>query len=672
MAKILGLSNVNAGYMLAPSLQQGFIDKDSGLELAFGYVIFYRDVDHSTLKPVFEVGGPPDDPVYTELPNPLFLSAIGTFQDPNTQQDIIPYYYPFDNQGNPDLYYIEVYNAQNVLQFTRDHYPTIPQGIGPNVQQLDNFLPNGQFLMHLNLPNSGLIPSANEITDIAYGNWKFSQTPGSSSVNYVTFIRYNAPSNEPDQNPRYACQVQCTMANPSDSEKQIYNVIENVNFMQGQAATFQIAAYSTDGNNHNCNLLISKHFGAGGSPLIIENVATFTVTPEIQNFTINFTISSNIGKTLGPGDADSLHIEIQSPLSSISTIIYTDVMFVAGTFDALVYPPTPPGMDIAYTLGSSYPIPAYDGSDSLKFVQLGTDVTTGGLGFQYYDLLTPINNLSQVLTGMILPYGGFVVPAGYLQCNGNQYSMNPPANPGITQYKNLYSVINYNFGSGSLGFFYTFNAISTFPPPPAGSVYVVWNYYAVSTQGTPNAGTSGFTFTLMQNVMNGFRLQIYQLNAIAGSSIANNSYFILPTMTGSGTFYQLMIIQVNGGSITIPSVAYDVYSIIPIASSNTASQVCANIAAYANGVYQVPDLRGYYMRFWNDGAPSSVNNPHDPNAAGRQESGGQGDLGSGSGVFISGSNFGDNIGSLLAIPVPGGGSTPASVADVYVNAIIKT
>src|SRR5580693_7123038 len=99
--------SLNRQYVTAPSLQEYFVDKDSGLPLSGGFVYFYVDTARSVLKPVFEQTGSPPNYTYSVLPNPVTLSAVGTFQDASGN-DIIPYYYPYDSFGDVQLYFIEV------------------------------------------------------------------------------------------------------------------------------------------------------------------------------------------------------------------------------------------------------------------------------------------------------------------------------------------------------------------------------------------------------------------------------------------------------------------------------------------------------------------------------------------------------------------------------------
>lgn len=381
-------------YIPLEFLQQVFIDKDTGELLAYGKITFYRDKDRIALKPIFKISGTPEDPVFVQLQNPMTLSSIGTLFDDNSGQDINVYTYPWDDVGNPDYYYVTVTSApkpgypDGVPQFTREHIPYIPDNVVPDVKQVDNFIPNGQFLLHRDLPDSGLINSTG-FFPIAYGGWSFyclTSAPG-ATTNFVTFDRFNSPINNPEANPRFAAVVQCTIPNVSDSNKDLAVHFDDVNYLQGQEITLKLSAYSKDGSNHNATLFWHQYFGSGGSSIVDTEIATFTVTPSIQSFIFNFTVPATIGKVLGTGNDDASAIFIQSPLSTVSFIGFTDILGAEGTFSSLSYPNQSPEQTKALAFPASMPIPAFDGSDENKFIQIEPPASGGadsrGLKFKY-------------------------------------------------------------------------------------------------------------------------------------------------------------------------------------------------------------------------------------------------------------------------------------------------
>ena len=662
-------------YTIAPSLQQDFINKDTGELLAYGIVTFYRDADHLTLKPVYAVSGPPDDPIFTELPNPLILSAIGTFVDPNNDQDIIPYYKPYDEQGNVDLYYITVYSADDqgdpaVLQFTRDHYPTVIEGIEPTENQLESFIPNGQFLLHQDIPSAGLLNGDNFSALIGYGHWEVVVSPTTTSTNYLTFERYNSPIDTPEANPRYACRFRCVDFDAADSRKDVLLAIMDVNFLQGKEVSYGITAYSNDGENHTLEIVTEQVFGVGGSPDVKTVVATFIVTPQIQSFTLNFTIPPTIGKTLGTGNDDYLNLIVLYPTDSIFDISIVDVMAVEGTFASLSYIDQSPEQTKAFALPASFEMPSYDGTDLGKFVQLGsiTSPNPKRLAYLYTDLEPRLAK-----TGMHYAYVGTTAPDGYLLEDAGEYAVQ--AGGDLTAYVDLWNVIltgsqvgTYEYGTGINGFTNDGGSSGSYGPVlPDDQLYVIWNRFDV-VQPAPDAATSGFTFLLIAPVNPNVNRQVYRQTILPGSSITPGSYYRLPVNTTGPQFVQMFWFTVDGVG-TQPAPAFNSVVQIDILSTDTALQVKNKIIKYANGLFQVPDLPGRLIRYWNNGSyhdqvQSDLRDPSQNNTASVI-----------SPLFISyiTGNSTDHIGSyeqagFVPDPLP----TPTNAQNLFFNGIIKT
>jgi hypothetical protein len=192
-------------FFVEPSLQELFRDKDTGLPLSNGEIYFWKDKARTEPKPVYEITGAPDDPVYVPLPNPLPLTGIGSTSD-GFGNDIKVYYNPFDEAGDEELYFIEVFNESGVLQFTRESWPEqINTESDSTLTFVQNFYQNSQFLNHLDVPDNGLI-SLNT-TNLAYGGWVFKLPSGFTSQNTVLFERFPDYVENPTVSPRYAVRV---------------------------------------------------------------------------------------------------------------------------------------------------------------------------------------------------------------------------------------------------------------------------------------------------------------------------------------------------------------------------------------------------------------------------------------------------------------------------------
>ena len=115
---------LDSRFVVTADLQGYFVHKDTGLPLAGGTVTFYEDENRTTLKDVYELTGTPPNYTYTQLPNPLNLSSVGTYMD-DSNNDVVPYYFPYDgtpteSTGTVQLYYAVVRDANGVEQLTRE------------------------------------------------------------------------------------------------------------------------------------------------------------------------------------------------------------------------------------------------------------------------------------------------------------------------------------------------------------------------------------------------------------------------------------------------------------------------------------------------------------------------------------------------------------------------
>ena len=139
---------LNPLYITAIDLCEYFVDKSTGQPLAGGIVSFWEDASRTTPKLVYELTGAPPNYTYTALSNPIILSNTGTFQD-SSGNNIAVYYYPYDANGNVQLYYITVTDSLGVEQFTREAWPNIEESAEATQANISNQLTNPQFVQTL-------------------------------------------------------------------------------------------------------------------------------------------------------------------------------------------------------------------------------------------------------------------------------------------------------------------------------------------------------------------------------------------------------------------------------------------------------------------------------------------------------------------------------------------
>jgi hypothetical protein len=183
------MSGLNSNYITGPELEDYFVSNQNGEALAHGVVTFYEDTNRSQGKVVFELtfDSLTNQYSYTPLPNPIILSAVGTFQDASGD-NVAVYYYPYDEFGNLQLYYITVYDQFGNLQFTREAWPFPNVGGGSstisNSVGLENQLSNPQFaLINFVSPLSYTIAGAGTLTIPIAPDWDLTIiTTGASTL----------------------------------------------------------------------------------------------------------------------------------------------------------------------------------------------------------------------------------------------------------------------------------------------------------------------------------------------------------------------------------------------------------------------------------------------------------------------------------------------------------
>src|SRR5579859_490273 len=437
---------LNSDYMIAPSLEMYFVDKDTGLPLANGKVFFFQDRARTLPQPVFELSGTEPNYTYTELPNPVILSSVGTFQD-DSGNDIIPYYFPFINDvitGTQiiSLYYIEVYNSDGVLQFTRQAWPNfIDQTVLSN-NDITNFIPNGQFLFHTNVPAStansfvaGKISSTS--TNVEPGGWYYENTSGLSANDFVTFTALGTSTNFSD-NPVYAIIVQT--GSSSDSLKCLALRFPGVSTFASDVLplNFYFEGMSNSAASVTVNIVIKKFFGSGGSATQLSSPIPVTLTLNTAKFNTTLLFGSNAGDMIGPNGDDYVEIQLQLPPTAANTVELSNFALTLNDTNLTEFPTQDSYQQTAELSAGSLPQPAADGSD----LYLPIVYTPNGFGYD----LTPI--------GKIFGSMNNTPGIGELICDGSVFLTNDYSSDGIP-YSRLQAKIFNNslnvpiFGNGS-------------------------------------------------------------------------------------------------------------------------------------------------------------------------------------------------------------------------------
>lgn len=431
---------LDSRYIIAPALEHAFIDKKSGLPLANGIVTFYQDKQRTVLKPIYTLSGDPSGN-YVPLPNPLRLSAVGTVQDANGN-NVLPYYFPYDDEGNIELYYITVETMEGQLQFTRETWPNLPIGQNNNKKNLINLIPNGQFLLHNTIPaqeNRAVGEISQAVTYLAPGGWTFQRPKHSTAKDMVVFERFGSSVKNPTSYPRYAIRIETQRPSSGDLIKDLRVSFRNVNRFasNNQFYTFSFAAQTNTGNTLNATLLLIKNYGQGGSPIEEKIITTVTMNASYSMKTIPFIFGENQNKTLGLNDDDTVSIALRFPTNNVFDVSLTNFMLSIGDNLITDYPQITDNEVISRSLAGN-PVPALDGSDHYL------PVYSGKKGFIFY----------QGDIGKIYSTTYSKPSPGELLCDGTRY-LNTGISPDEIPYSRLAKKLwddelnYYRYGTGA-------------------------------------------------------------------------------------------------------------------------------------------------------------------------------------------------------------------------------
>lgn len=193
--------SINPLYIPLFTIEEVILDKDSGLPLSGGVVQFYRDSQRATPKAIYQISGVSPNYTFVSVGNELTLGIAGDFVDTNGDP-FVPYAFPYDAEGNVDLYYVTVESSGLVPQFVRQAVPYIGSGGIPAEERTntENELTNPQFVEVL-FPTSGAtilnVTGSNIVTPIAPGWDLVSSGTGTITVERLEPIAQSVPTNPP-------------------------------------------------------------------------------------------------------------------------------------------------------------------------------------------------------------------------------------------------------------------------------------------------------------------------------------------------------------------------------------------------------------------------------------------------------------------------------------------
>jgi hypothetical protein len=576
----------------AAVLQQAIISK-LGVPLAGGVIYFYRQDDMTTLKNVYYQTG--TGPLaFDALPNPLVLSASGSFVDVNGA-DTLPYFYPYlddcantgCNPSQQDLYFIKVYDSNMNLQFTRSYFPFGAEGQQPSglIASLENYISNNRFWRNIGQSQIGqndnggfnaatltqytheeynasgtyytqrLAPSQHD--GFSMPDFRYIRNANTGITEIISFLKFPGQPAPPtivgDVQPEFYINHTCT----SDSSGATLKVYQFPISLHLATLANQLAAFSIQGQSISGNATITVgiyQFNGSGtiSPATIplgDGKITFGSSWEKFELFGIFPPNTNL-PTGNPGD-DAYYLQIGMPVGSSGAAVCNLNFCLPSLYisDALINIPTndfqtydqidaiiaaPRTGDVKISMNDFYPfgwVPMTGGT----LVGVNTVATT---------VVAPTSNLG------IAYQGTDAWPLYNMLWNRFVGFTNGTSNSLAQMYLPAGGVVGY--GANAWSDWNALNQLSLSPmigrilmgtvPPTALPVLYTNTVTAATTTTTVTCATNagGLLFTSAQALALG---QAFQFPTPGGGGAlptginANTTYYAIPTGASGNAFY---------------------------------------------------------------------------------------------------------------------------------------
>lgn len=602
------MATIDPRFICTSDLEEYLVDNSSGLPLSGGIITFYSDVNRTVLKPVYQLTGTPGNYSYAPLNNPCTLSSSGTFQDA-LGNNIVPYYYPFtgtpaEDTGVQELYYVVCVNSGFVPQFVRQGWPQLASGSNPTPggdSEVDNFIPNGQFLAHNNIVSITEPPVVQytyqsqtvNAQPIAQGGWNFVYTNGTTAIFANSFSQIPSSGGWGINSfPKFVFNFSCNGFNANALTRDLRIQWPDVNkFSSGNPPgttpyTLFFDAASNDGNTYVFDLYKIYYFGTGGSPstAIEELVGQVTIGPAttLQSHNINdIFFSVNLG-TIGTNGDDYVALSLRGPASDWNVSV-TDFVLAQGNETFTSFPVETNDQMLSRGVAGWMPTPDPAGGD----LYLPLVLTPQGMTFdqsivgqivakpQVYSM--PVNNelymngstyITSEYSALGIPYSRL---ANYLISNCVAISV---TNGSTTS--TLPAGYCPMFGTGP-------NFVTIFQNNNTSKFDLSMN--TASGSNSVSNGTSGFTNTAADP------LYVFDIPSVPTAG----EYFSFTVATGGSLVYNVWF-TVNGAG-TAPATPTGANIMVALVTADTVATTILKIALAVNSYqFQIVDLRGYFLR----------------------------------------------------------------------------
>ncbi len=325
-------------------LQDPLIGKEADL-LINGTVYFFSNTARTTLKNVYYQSGTVAPYDYIPLPNPMTLSASGTMVDVGGA-DIIPGYYPFSETDNTtvETYFIQVFNSDGELIFTRYNFPIQPTGgITPvtGVEDIKQLVVNNRFWRNVgtqtltNTLSSVVAPDQHD--GFSTGTAGASGTPVNGILSDITFNKDVIGSAETVTFTKFPLQSSPVLTGDITPEFYLHHVAtdavgaETIKYYQfpislhlrtlsAVSACVSIQAKGTG----TITLSIFQFQGTGQVSTASTPIKTIPLTNAWTKYSQSTELPPDFGTTVdsGPGD-DAIYLWVGLPASATCDISFT-------------------------------------------------------------------------------------------------------------------------------------------------------------------------------------------------------------------------------------------------------------------------------------------------------------------------------------------------------------
>lgn len=320
-------------YSLAPD-PKWYIADLVGRPLGGGYLATFSSLDHTLLNPVFQDAGGLFPWPYVTIPN---VGSLGILFDENGAQG--PFYFKFDTANPSQLYYLEVYDSDGILQWTIDDFSPGSGGGGSIITtalDLENLVVNSVMWRNIGAtpvsPTTSLLlaPGAHSALVATASNagpdiyFYKNNSSATDTISFPKFVLGDTPLTG-DVTPVDYLHYSCTGAGTAETTKLVqYPITQSVQNLSNQNMTVTIWARGTAGTT-TLTLRWRQFFGDGSGASFDVNtpIQTITLTSSWQKFTMQTTIPNVSGMVLGGCHNDGVFLQIQYPLDATCTIDFT-------------------------------------------------------------------------------------------------------------------------------------------------------------------------------------------------------------------------------------------------------------------------------------------------------------------------------------------------------------